>query len=142
MLYARINLDLTNYQILPSGWQFIYDPDIAVLNSIYTQYCKYKKFKSVMPIFDCEYTDPKTDVIGYFDHNKLEAFSLIKKYDSSSVEAIQFAWTYHNPQLRLGIKSLEHECALYKKMGFKFLYLGEANEYKSKIDGFEILGGY
>jgi len=141
MLYARINLDLTNYQILSSGWQFIYTPDIAVLNSIYTQYCQYKKFQSIMPIFDSEYTDSKTDVIGYFDHDKLVAFSLIKKYDSINVEAVQFAWTYHNPQLRLGIKSLEHECALYKKMGFKFLYLGEANEYKSKIDGFEILGG-
>ena len=93
-----------------------------------------------MPIFDSEYTDSKIDVIGYFDQTVLVAFSLIKKYDHDNIEAVQFAWTYHDPKLRLGIRSLEHECALYKKLGFKYLYLGEANEYKKRIDGFEILG--
>ena len=95
-----------------------------------------------MPIFDSEYTDSKNDIIGYFDQSNIVAFSLIRKYNSISIEAVQFAWTYHNPKLRLGIRSLEHECAVYKNLGYKFLYLGEANEYKSHIDGFEILGGY
>lgn len=142
MLYARINLEKTNYLQLQSNWTFLSSPNIIELNSIYKKYCEYKKFKSVMPIFDSEYTDSKTDVIGYFDNNNLVAFSLIKKYDIHNAEAVQFAWNYSNPKLRLGIRSLEHECALYKERGFKFLYLGEANEYKSKIDGFEILGGY
>lgn len=93
-----------------------------------------------MPIFNSEYHDPNNDIIGYFDDNVLVAFSLLRKYDKTNVEAIQFAWTYHNPKLKLGLQSLEHECALYKNLGFQFLYLGEANEYKSKIDGFEILG--
>jgi hypothetical protein len=140
MIYARIDLERTNYTILQSNWQFIQQPNTQTLNAIYAQYCNYKKFKSVMPIFDSEYTDLQTDIIGYFDNNQLVAFSLIKKYDCDNVEALQFAWTYHNPKLRLGITSLEHECALYKQLGYKFLYLGEANEYKSKIQGFEILG--
>jgi hypothetical protein len=142
MIYARVNLEKINYNVLTSDWEFIRDPDIIELNNIYVQYCKYKKFQSVMPIFDSEYTDLKTDVIGYYDQGVLVAFSLIKKYDSDNAEAVQFAWTYNQPELRLGIRSLEHECALYKKLGFKFLYLGGADEYKSKIDGFEILGGY
>lgn len=93
-----------------------------------------------MPIFRSEYTDVNNDIIGYYDQNNLVAFSLLRKFDTENVEAIQFAWTYNNPKLQLGIKSLHQECAIYKALGYKFLYLGEANEYKRKIDGFEILG--
>ena len=93
-----------------------------------------------MPIFDSEYVDQKNDIIGYFDNNNLVAFSLLRRYDAENVEAVQFAWNYNNPKLRLGIESLKQECAIYKRLKFKFLYLGEADEYKSIIDGFEILG--
>jgi hypothetical protein len=65
MIYARIDLERTNYTILQSNWQFIQQPNIQTLNAIYTQYCNYKKFKSVMPIFDSEFTDPKNDMILY-----------------------------------------------------------------------------
>jgi len=140
MIYARIDLEKTNYSSNILNWQYLKNPDIDQLNLIYRKYCTHKKFKSVMPIFDLEYTDSSNDIIGYFDSDTLVAFSIIRKYDVNNIEAIQFAWTYHNPKLRLGIKSLEHECALYKKLGYKFLYLGEANEYISKIIGFEILG--
>jgi len=138
MIYARINLEQTNYTALQSDWAFLRNPDITHLNNIYHKYCLYKKFPSVMPMFDNEYFD--NDTIGYFDHGQLVAFSIIKKHDNNNIEAIQFAWTYHKPKMRLGIRSLEHECAIYKKQGYQFLYLGEANEYKSQIQGFEILG--
>ena len=140
MIYARINLSATNYSTSALDWQYIRNPDIDQLNTIYQQYCTYKKFESVMPIFSSEYTDPKNDIIGYFDRGTLVAFSLLRRYDTLNVEAIQFAWTYTNPKLRLGIESLKQECAIYKELGFKYLYLGEADEYKSAIDGFEILG--
>lgn len=142
MLYARINLEKTNYSILQLNWEFIKNPNINLFNNIFIQYCQYKKFQSVMPIFDSEYTDTQNDLIGYYDQDQLVAFSLIRKYDSDNAEARQFAWTYHNTKLRLGINSLKHECALYKSLGFKFLYLGGADEYKKEIDGFEILKGY
>jgi hypothetical protein len=93
-----------------------------------------------MPIFNSEFTDPKNEVIGYFDNNVLVAFSLLRLFDNDNVEAVQFAWDYKNTKLRLGISSLQNECALYKERGYKYLYLGGADEYKSKIDGFELLG--
>jgi len=140
MIYARINLEKINYTVFQSNWEFVRKPDINLLNTIYAQYCRHKQFPSVMPIFDREYQDPWNDVVGYFDQGQLVAFSIIRKYDQDNVEAVQFAWTYHNPKQRLGIESLKHECALYKKLGYKYLYLGGADEYKSKIDGFEVLG--
>jgi hypothetical protein len=137
--FARINLSKTNYNI-NIEWMYITRPDIAALNAIYRDYCVYKKFSSVMPIFDSRYTDPATDVIGYYDQARLVAFSLIKRYDEHNALCDQFAWTYHNPRLRMGIETMKTECAIYKARGFKYLYLEQAHLYKSEIDGFEILG--
>lgn len=139
MTYARIDLLQTNYKKL-SNFQFIKHVNNLELQKIYKEYCDYKNFKSVMPIFDSEFFDPKNDVIGYYDGEMLVAFSLLRRYDDENVEAVQFAWDYKTPKLRLGIDSLKSECAVYKELGFKYLYLGGADEYKKKIDGFEILG--
>ena len=137
--FARIDLSKTNYKINVE-WMYITKPDIAALNTIYQTYCTYKRFTSVMPIFDSRYLDPMTDVIGYYDHAQLVAFSLIKRYDEHNALCDQFAWTYHNPRLRMGIETMETECAIYKARGFRYLYLEQAHLYKSEIDGFEILG--
>ena len=93
-----------------------------------------------MPLFNSQFTDPDTDVIGYYDDKKLVAFSLIKRYDSKNALCAQFAWTYHNPKLRLGIESLRTECAIYRERGYKYLYLDQAHLYKQGIEGFELLG--
>lgn len=140
MLYARINLQKTNYTLYPYYKILKGKKDTDRLQSIYREYCQYKRFKSVMPIFDEEFYDSKNDVIGYYYENKLIAFSLIRRYNNESIEAVQFAWDYKNPELELGFASLRNECALYKSLNFKYLYLGGADEYKSKFDGFEILG--
>ena len=137
--YARINLDKTTYQATVP-WLYLHDPDIAELNDIYRTYCIYKHFGSVMPIFDSQYTDADTDVIGYYDADELVAFSLIKRYDNENALCSQFAWTYHKPKMRLGIESLLTECAIYKERGFKYLYLDQAHLYKQGIQGFELLG--
>lgn len=139
MTYARIDLTKTNYSIIDSSKKLLMPP-VSDLQQIYKDYCDYKKFKSVMPIFDSEFNDSNNDIIGYYDNNQLVGFSILRRYDNENVEAIQFAWDYKNPKLRLGISSLKSECAYYKHLGFKYLYLGGADEYKSKIDGFEILG--
>ena len=137
--FARIDLSKTNYSI-GIEWMYITRPDISALNAIYRDYCTYKKFASVMPIFDSRYTDPMTDVIGYYNQAKLVAFSLIKRYDEHNALCDQFAWTYHNPKLRMGIETMKTECAIYRARGFRYLYLEQAHLYKSEIDGFEILG--
>ena len=93
-----------------------------------------------MPIFNSEYTDAKNDIIGYFDNLELVAFSIIRKHNDQDIEAKQFAWTYDNPKLRLGIESLKTECAIYRERGFQYLYLDQAHLYKQDIEGFEILG--
>ena len=137
--FARIDLSKTNYKINVE-WMYMAHPDIKSLNAIYRAYCTHKRFASVMPIFDSRYTDPMTDVIGYYDTARLVAFSLIKRYDEHNALCDQFAWTYHNPKLRMGIETMKAECAIYKARGFKYLYLEQAHLYKSEIDGFEILG--
>jgi len=137
--FARIDLNKTNYK--PSvKWEYLQDPDIPKLNAIYRDYCKYKHFASVMPIFDSRYLDPMADVIGYYDQSKLVAWSLIRRFDQFNALCDQFAWTYHNPRLRLGIETMKTECAIYKQRGFQYLYLEQAHLYKQEIDGFEILG--
>ena len=142
MIYGRIDLKKTNYELGCVNWKILERPNIDALNKIQYQYCKYKKFKSVVPVFDGEYKDPNIDVIGYYHNKKLVAFSLMRHIykDKKNIEAYQFAWDYENPELKLGLKSLENECALYKSKGYRYIYLGEANHYKTKFDGFEILG--
>lgn len=140
MKYCRIDLDQTNYNKLENSQYVLYDGIFLDCLAIYQKYCKHKQFESVMPLFSQQFRDPWTETIGYYDDNKLVAFSLIKLYDQKNAEALQFAWDYANPKLRLGIESLKHECAVYKERGYKYLYLGTADSYKSQIDGFEILG--
>jgi hypothetical protein len=140
--FARIDLSKTNYT--PSAkWQYITDLNLEVLqklDDIYRTYCIYKHFASVMPMFHSRYCDPMSDVIGYYDNEKLVAWSLIRRFDSDHALCDQFAWNYHKPKMRLGIETLKTECAIYKDRGFKYLYLEQAHLYKQEISGFEILG--
>jgi hypothetical protein len=137
--FARINLRKTTYQ--PTvDWYYIEQPDLPVLHDIYRTYCIYKHFASVMPLFDSQFTDPMTDIVGYREDGRLVAFSLMKRYDDKNVLASQFAWTYHDPKTRLGIQSLITECAIYRQRGFDYLYLDQAHLYKQGLEGFELLG--
>ena len=137
--FARINLEKNTDQVAVS-WAYLKNPNIVELNDIYRTYCIYKHFASVMPLFDSQYTDPDTDVIGYYDNDLLVAFSIIKRYDNKNALCAQFAWNYRNPKLRLGIESLRTECAIYRERGFQYLYLDQAHLYKQGITGFELLG--
>jgi hypothetical protein len=140
--FARINLAKTNYTPTVE-WKYITsrEPDVlARLDDIYRTYCIYKHFASVMPIFPSRYTDPMAEIIGYYDQERLVAFSLIRKFDLHNALCDQFAWTYHKPKMRLGIETMKTECAIYKERGFQYLYLEQAHLYKSDMDGFELLG--
>jgi hypothetical protein len=137
--FARIDLSKVTYQSTVV-WGYLQEPNIAQLRDIYRTYCIYKHFASVMPLFDSQFTDPMTDVIGYQEDGQLVAFSLMKRYDNKNVLASQFAWTYHNPRTRLGLESLKTECAIYRDRGFDYLYLDQAHLYKQGLEGFELLG--
>lgn len=138
LVFSRIDLSKTDYKQI-DNCRVIERPNTAQLNIIYSKYCAYKQFSSVRPIFENEYHDKNTEVLGYYNNGILVAFSLIKILDSKNVDALQFAWDYKNPKLRLGIKSLENECAIYKARNFKYLHLGLYDKYKSTFAGFEIL---
>lgn len=139
--FARIDLPRTNYNESVK-WRYLSKTDwqIEKCQEIYRAYCMYKRFASVMPIFESRFRDPMSDVIGYFDGGNMVAFSLMRRYDDHNAICDQFAWTYHDPQLRLGIETLKTECAIYKARGFHYLYLEQAHLYKQEIEGFELLG--
>lgn len=140
--FARIDLARTNYKPTVE-WQYITSREhdvLAQLDDIYRTYCIHKHFTSVMPMFHSRYSDPMADLIGYYDSDKLVAWSLIRRFDQHNAQCEQFAWTYHQPRLRMGIETMKTECAIYKQRGFQYLYLEQAHLYKSEIDGFEILG--
>jgi len=139
-MYSRIDLSKTNYDLMPNAERLEPVPVRAVLD-IYKDYCLYKEFTSCMPIFPNELTRSNTDVIGYFTNGKLVAFSMIDIMDADNIENMQFAWNYEQPRLRLGIESMKHECAYYKELGYKYLYMGGDEDYKSEIDGFELSWG-
>jgi hypothetical protein len=140
--FARIDLDKTNYSptVNYAYIEHFDQPTLNQLREIYRTYCIYKRFASVMPMFDTRFLDPMADVIGYFDQEKLVAWSLIRRYDKENALCDQFAWTYHKPRSRLGIETMKTECAIYKSRGFRYLYLEQAHLYKQEITGFEILG--
>ena len=137
MIYCRIKL--TNHKYKPYNDSHILDnPNLKQIQDIYKKYCDYKKFKSVQPLFANDIKVHK--VMGYFDEGKFVAFSLLYELDKHNIEALQFAWDYENPKLRLGIRSLENECNWAKTNGYKYLYLGQDDRYKSQFKGYEILG--
>ena len=139
--FARIDLAQTKYTESVQ-WSYLSKSDYMIekCQEIYRAYCAHKRFASVMPMFSARLRDPMADVLGYYSGGNLVAFSLIRRFDDHNALCDQFAWTYHEPQLRLGIETMKTECAIYRDRGFHYLYLEQAHLYKKEITGFEILG--
>lgn len=142
MIFARINLENTNYNLLPNGMFINGKTYLNQIKNLYYDYCDYKEFPSVMPLFDSEIVAKNVHIMGYFSGSKLIAFTLLKILDNHNIENVQFAWDYKEPKLRLGIESLKHECCFYKNLGYKFMYIGATQEYKKSISGYEEIGKY
>jgi hypothetical protein len=140
MKFCRIKLAETNYQEYSHVARWTWISGLEPLNKIYKEYCKHKQFCSVMPLFLSQFQDPATDIHIYYHNDQIVAWSLCRRWDEYNVESQQFAWDYKNPELELGLSSLKHECAYYKRMGYKYLYLGETANYKAQFDGYELLG--
>jgi len=112
-------------------------PDVL---RVYKDYCAHKHFRSVIPMIPGRLISSDTEIIGYRDQGRLVAWSMYRIWDQENVLSDHFAWDYRNPRLRLGIKSLQNECAIYRDRGYRWMYFEAVEPYMLDIEGFEILG--
>ena len=138
--FCRIDLSKTNYELYPGVERFSWTSGLEPYEQIYQDYCAHKQFESVMPLFLQQFQDPHNDTHVYRNGTDIVAWSLCRRWDEHNAESLQFAWNYRQPELELGRRSLEHECAYYKRLGYAYLYLGQVAEYKTRFDGYEQLG--
>jgi hypothetical protein len=139
--FGRINLCKTDYTAC-GDWIMLKTPPVDELLRIYRDYCRHKHFLSVIPMVPERFTEAGTDVIGYQHQGKLVAWSMLRRWGTHSVLSDHFAWDYRDPALRLGIHSLETECAIYRDRGFQWMYFESVEPYMLDITGFEILGAH
>ena len=140
MKFCRIKLANTDYELYTETAKWTWISSLEPFEKIYREYCHHKQFMSVMPLFLSQFQDSLNDIHVYYHNDQLVAWSLCRRWDNYNAESMQFAWDYKNPELELGRRSLEHECAYYKSQGYKYLYLGEGANYKAQFDGYELLG--
>jgi hypothetical protein len=138
--FCRIDLSKTNYTPYPGVERFSWTSGLEPYERIYQDYCAHKQFVSVMPLFLQQFQDSRNDTHIYRRGEDIVAWSLCRRWDEHNAESLQFAWNYRQPELELGRRSLEHECAYYKLQGYRYLYLGQVAEYKTRFDGYEQLG--
>jgi hypothetical protein len=93
-----------------------------------------------MPMIPGRLTKSDTEIIGYFDSDQLVAWSMYRIWDNKNILSDHFAWDYRNPLLRLGIRSLQNECAIYRESGYEYMYFESIQPYMLDMQGFEILG--
>lgn len=135
---TRTRLADTNYSKLDNSI-FLNKPyPIAAMDKIYDSYCSHKNFKKYLEVG--EFLDIDS-IVGYYQGPKLVAWSKLRHYSKESIESVQFAWNYQDPESHLGLFSLRHEIAWAKEVGYEYFYMGSSYEktniYKSDIDGFE-----
>jgi hypothetical protein len=139
MKFGRIDLTKTTYNVTLDA-QLLDPVPFDEVNRVYKAYCLHKNFKSIMPMVPGRFLVPGTEVFGYYKENRLIAWSMYRIWDSESVVIDHHAWDYHDPKLRLGLNSLQNECAIYRNRGFRFMYFESIESYMLKLQGFEILG--
>ena len=137
--FGRINLELTQY-VIDLDWQYLDPPPVNDLQRVYRDYCLHKHFQSVMPMIAGRFTAPGTEIIGYHHNTRLVAWSMYRVWDEHNVLSDHFAWDYRNPRQRLGVRSIENECAIYRDRGFRWMYFESVEPYMLDLQGFETLG--
>jgi hypothetical protein len=137
--FGRIDLTKTNY-VNEIDWWLLNPVPVNDVQRVYRDYCVHKHFQSVMPMIAGRLTAPDTEIIGYYDQSRLMAWSMYRIWDDKNILSDCFAWDYRNPQLRLGIRSIENECAIYRDRGYRYMYFEAVEPYMLDLQGFEILG--
>lgn len=137
--FGCIDLAVTDYV---SNVDFeILDPvPVADVLRVYHDYCLHKHFQSVMPMIPGRLIANGTEIVGYRDQGRLIAWSMYRIWDQYHVLSDHHAWDYRNPRLRLGIKSLENECAIYRDRGYRYMYFESVEPYMLELQGFTVLG--
>ena len=136
-MYGRINLSKVDYDLDPDI--SLYKPSLKEATHVYNTYCKYKNFDSVFPLYSDDIL--QNDFHRLYIDDKLIAWEQTKTYTNDKGGfSDQFAWDYGNPEGRVGWRFSYHVPAYYKSQGYKYLYLGDHQDYKSRIQGYEILG--
>jgi len=138
--FGRIDLAATSYES-DLSWRYLDPVPVSEVQRVYREYCRHKHFHSVMPMLAGRLTAADTEIIGYHNQDRLIAWSMYRIWDQENVLSDHFAWDYRDPRLRLGIRSIENECAIYRDRGFRWMYFESVEPYMLDMQGFEILGG-
>lgn len=137
--FGCIDLGKTDY-VSGIDWLYLDPPPVIDLQRVYREYCLHKHFRSVIPMVAGRFMAPDTEIIGYHDQGRLVAWSMYRIWDDQNLLSDHFAWDYRNPRLRLGIRSIENECAIYRDRGYRWMYFESVEPYMLDLQGFEILG--
>lgn len=137
--FGRIDLLKTQHQS-NLEWEILDPVPVDDVLRVYRDYCTHKHFQSVMPMVPGRLTAPDTEIIGYRDQERLVAWSMYRIWDTENILCDHHAWDYRNPRLRLGARSLDAECAIYRDRGYRFMYFESVQPYMLDLQGFEILG--
>lgn len=137
--FGRIDLSATRYQ---SDLECeILDPvPVNEVLRVYRAYCLHKHFHSVMPMIPGRLTAVDTEILGYRYRDQLVAWSMYRIWDRENILSDHFAWDYRDPALRLGIRSIQNECAIYRDRGFRWMFFESVEPYMLDLEGFETLG--
>ena len=137
--FGRIDLQRTGYAV-ELDWELLDPVPINDVLRVYRDYCAHKHFLSVMPMIPGRLTAPGTEIIGYRQHDQLVAWSMYRIWDHHNILSDHHAWDYREPKLRLGFRSIETECAIYRDRGYRFMYFESVQPYMLDLQGFETLG--
>jgi hypothetical protein len=138
--HAYIALQDTNYKPLLDYEILTNIKDPAWLIDIYLEYCRYKKWESVQPMFPGEFTDPRVEIVTYKHQGSVVAWTYIRKLDETVIDNMQFSWNYREPKLKLGYKSIRTECAIYRDRGFTEMLIATEMHYKKQLQGYNVYG--
>lgn len=137
--FGRVNLEATNY-VIELEHEILDPVPVNDVLRVYRDYCAHKRFQSVMPMISGRLMADGTEIVGYRDQDRLVAWSMYRVWDDANIVSDHHAWDYRNPRLRLGMRSLENECAIYRDRGYRFMYFESVQPYMLDLEGFETLG--